>query len=204
MGAKDPGTNILKSLGLGTVPAAIHGGRVLTESTPLASYVDDLFPNKPLKPSDPVMKFNMNCFLERHSSISGKFDAFLKNQDKEKDSALADKLDEVLNIINDDLAKFDGPFLCGQQFTLADINIFGFVERVMVVLPYWKSWSIPESMNRIFEWYDVVKQRPAVKLTMADRSDESMATYCFQAKVRAECIQESHESYARSESSLTR
>lgn len=199
MGTKDPGTKMLYNLGLQTVPAAIHEGQILTESAMLASYIDDIFPQSPLKPSDPVMNFNMNYFIDRHRPLSSMFYDFLKNQDPEKDASLAKQLIDLVSKINDDLGKFDGPFLCGEQFTLADINIFGFMERLMIVLPYWKTWCIPEVMDRIFNWYEVVKQRPSVKITTADRSDESMATYCFEAKVRAEYMQELYEFYARNE-----
>ena len=37
----------------GTIPAMVHGDRVLTESTPMMEYVDDAFDGPPLKPTDP-------------------------------------------------------------------------------------------------------------------------------------------------------
>ena len=35
----------------GTIPAMVHGARVLTESTPMMEYVDDEFDGPPLKPA---------------------------------------------------------------------------------------------------------------------------------------------------------
>jgi glutathione S-transferase len=34
----------------GTIPAMVHGSRVLTESTPMMEYIDDAFEGPPLKP----------------------------------------------------------------------------------------------------------------------------------------------------------
>ncbi len=43
----------------GTIPAMVHGSRVLTESTPMMEYIDDEFPGPPLKPRDPAAPWRM-------------------------------------------------------------------------------------------------------------------------------------------------
>jgi glutathione S-transferase/GST-like protein len=47
----------------GTIPAMVHGSRVLTESTPMMEYVDDEFPGPPLKPRDPVARWRMRWWM---------------------------------------------------------------------------------------------------------------------------------------------
>merc|ERR1712176_278551 len=168
-------------LGLSTVPAMIHNGQVFTESLELASYIDGVFPGPPLKPVDPTMLFNMNLFLSRHSSLCGFFYTLLRNQDPAKHDEIAKKFNEMLQAFNDDLAKFDGPFLCGEQFTLADIQLIGFIERAMVVLPYYKKpWCIPVEQTNIYKWYEAVKARDSVKATMVDRPEISLKSYCYE------------------------
>ena len=47
----------------GTIPAMVHGSRVLTESTPMMEYVDDEFPGPPLKPRDPAGRWRMRWWM---------------------------------------------------------------------------------------------------------------------------------------------
>src|ERR1700756_3231270 len=43
----------------GTIPALLHGDRVLTESTPMMEYVDEEFDGPPLKPTSAVERWRM-------------------------------------------------------------------------------------------------------------------------------------------------
>jgi GST-like protein len=47
----------------GTIPAMVHGSRVLTESTPMMEYIDDEFPGPPLKPRDPKARWRMRWWM---------------------------------------------------------------------------------------------------------------------------------------------
>jgi len=43
----------------GTIPAVIHDGFVMTESTPIMEYIDDAFDGPPLRPADPWWRWRM-------------------------------------------------------------------------------------------------------------------------------------------------
>jgi len=47
----------------GTVPALVHDGLVLTESTPMMEYIDDAFDGPPLRPEDPALRWRMRWIL---------------------------------------------------------------------------------------------------------------------------------------------
>ena len=47
----------------GTIPAMVHGSRVLTESTPMMEYIDDAFPGPALKPKDPAARWRMRWWM---------------------------------------------------------------------------------------------------------------------------------------------
>ena len=47
----------------GTIPAMVHGERVLTESTPMMEYIDEAFPGPPLRPSDPRERWRMRWWM---------------------------------------------------------------------------------------------------------------------------------------------
>ncbi|HEY8508885.1 MAG TPA: glutathione S-transferase family protein [Steroidobacteraceae bacterium] len=47
----------------GTIPAMVHGDRVLTESTPMMEYVDEMFDGPPLRPADPKARWQMRWWM---------------------------------------------------------------------------------------------------------------------------------------------
>jgi GST-like protein len=47
----------------GTIPAMVHGDRVLIESTPMMEYVDDAFDGPPLRPADPKERWRMRWWM---------------------------------------------------------------------------------------------------------------------------------------------
>lgn len=47
----------------GTVPALVHDGLVLTESTPMMEYIDDAFAGPPLRPEDPALRWRMRWLM---------------------------------------------------------------------------------------------------------------------------------------------
>lgn len=49
----------------GTIPAVVHDGVVMTESTPIMEYIDDAFDGPPLRPADPYWRWRMRQVM-RH------------------------------------------------------------------------------------------------------------------------------------------
>jgi glutathione S-transferase/GST-like protein len=47
----------------GTIPAIIHDGFVMTESTPAMEYIDEAFIGPPLRPTDPFRRWQMRVLL---------------------------------------------------------------------------------------------------------------------------------------------
>jgi glutathione S-transferase/GST-like protein len=47
----------------GTIPAMVHGTRVLTESTPMMEYIDDEFAGPPLKPREAQARWRMRWWM---------------------------------------------------------------------------------------------------------------------------------------------
>ncbi|HVO46856.1 MAG TPA: glutathione S-transferase family protein [Steroidobacteraceae bacterium] len=47
----------------GTIPALVHGERVLTESTPMMEYIDEEFPGPPLRPTHPLERWRMRWWM---------------------------------------------------------------------------------------------------------------------------------------------
>jgi glutathione S-transferase len=49
----------------GVVPTLVHNGRVIRESTLIGEYLDDVFPDPPLKPSHPADRVEMRLWTKR-------------------------------------------------------------------------------------------------------------------------------------------
>lgn len=47
------------------VPTLVHDGRVIRESTLICEYLDEVFPDPPLKPADPVQRVEMRMWTKR-------------------------------------------------------------------------------------------------------------------------------------------
>jgi len=196
MGEKDPGTAVLYELGLKTLPAAVYDGKILSESALVADMIDDVLAGPPLKPADPLMRFNMNRFREQHAGLVDAFYSLLRAQSEQKRTEHRNTLLAQLATLDANLAKFDGPFLCGEQFTLADIEVVGFVERVIDVLSHYQSFEIPPEMGALLAWWQAVRARPSVRVVRARRSALSVATQAFEGLEREAYLQEIYETYA--------
>ncbi len=117
---------------------------------------------------------------------------------------LSKELLSLLKTVDDDLHTFQGPYLCGEQFTLADIHLYPIMERIVLVLSSYRDFWVPPSLSHLLSWYDSVSLRPSVRVAAADRSDESMKTYCFERRNRREYLIEVYECYSRNEDRVFR
>lgn len=87
---------------------------------------------------------------------------YLMNKDEDTDDAKRDALEDALQYYEDHL---EGPFLVGEQFTLADVSALPFFERLTVVLKRFKGYEIPEAMSRLNSWLELVMARPSFLVT---------------------------------------
>ena len=51
------------------VPTLVHDGHVLTESTVINEYLDDAFPDRPLRPADPMGRARVHWWTKREDTI---------------------------------------------------------------------------------------------------------------------------------------
>jgi glutathione S-transferase len=184
----------------GQVPVLVHDGKVLTESTVINEYVDEAFPDTPLRPPDAYGRARMRIwtkfvdeyfcpalsFLGWHAMIKNavrdltpeEFEAKvaripLKEQrDKWRESAAQvwtqEQLDDWRRKVRVSIQRMEqgmaGPWMLGEQFTLADVSLFsmliGMPERYADIVN-------PKDSSRVIEWYARMLERPAVMATLA-------------------------------------
>ena len=219
-GRGDAGTRILRKIGKGAglgPPVLIHGGNIMQEggggggASRWTSLTDCLLPEyidgaigEPhlLTPGDAVAAYNMRQFIKSHARLPRLFHEVLADPSPARRMGSSRELLGLLKRIDSDLLRFEGPYLCGEEYTLADIYVFPVIERVHHVLSAYRSFWIPPSLTRLMSWYETVSRRPAVRKATSDRSAESMETYCYESKSRREYLVEVYECHARHEADL--
>ena len=114
-------------------------------------WVDEtLAPNvNPLQPSSAEGKAAMKALIEKYTS--GQFDLvapmykILVEENAEKQQELFSSLLAAYEELGRDVTKSGGPFLLGQQFTLADVALIPFVQRPFVLLDHYKGLKVPHN-----------------------------------------------------------
>jgi glutathione S-transferase len=179
----------------GVVPALVHDGNPVIESTVILEYLDDAFPERSLRPAAPLARARMRVWAqvpdaalhaacgtvsyaaafadqvkanndpavlkERFAKLPDRARAARQQQllDKGLDAPLvadAVKLhDKVLGDMEKALA--DGPWLAGQEFSLAECAIAPYVLRLdRLGLARW--W---DNRPRVSDWYARLQARPS-------------------------------------------
>ncbi len=193
----------------GVVPTLVDDGTVILESTFINEYLDEVFPEPPLRPSDPAARARMRGWGKMADDFGlsavriptwsrTKADAIKALQESGTlDETIAriplkDHRDKFRKIaaggfsdaeFDDAYAKMDflyaraeaalagAPYLAGEMFTLADINMLPFIYQFGKYRP---ELLDPANHPHTADWHDRMMARPAVVKTYTP-SDEAPA-----------------------------
>jgi glutathione S-transferase len=188
------------------VPTLVHDGRVILESTVINEYLDDVFPQVPLRPPDACRRAEMRLwtkvvdedlhpacaevtFSSCHRHIvrrlpPAEYAAFLDStpaqsvtpewhaRKKELVTLGFDTpgLAEKYRLYDSCLGKMESalagrPWLAGETFSLADIAMTPYVNR-LDMLGMSQMWT--RSRPRVSDWFERIKSRPAFKPALLD------------------------------------
>lgn len=171
----------------GKVPALqnVEDGTVLYESTICDEYLCDVARERDpegapavgalvwmLMPISASEKAHMRLLNDHVDTVLGPAQyTFLMNDDTEKDPELIAALEEALDVLQESLVKRGGPFLMGQDFTLAEAHVLPFFLRLAVSLKHFKGYEIPpKKYAKLLEWYTLCSERESVQA--AAKSEE--------------------------------
>jgi glutathione S-transferase len=161
----------LQALGRSGVPTLYHPatGTVVDGSTDCVAFVDEHFgePHQLIPKDDDMRLRAQRCETLLHSIFTFPFYSMLLRQEPEEQEKAKKKL--VLAV--EQLVKdYQGPFYLGEQFSVADIAVAPYFDR-MVVLKHYRDFSVPRdgATAKWHEWSDNVLERPSVAATRQDR-----------------------------------
>jgi len=149
------------------------GGNFVIESNVIAEFVADLFPQAHLRPegnsAEAALKAaKMRLFIEIwNSKVQGSiFAPFFGPGDKDAPS-------KIVNALKNDVAPFfkesGGPYVLGQEFSMADVMTHSFVLRLVA----WAKagfygeglYEELQEIKEIKEWHDALLSRDSVQKT---------------------------------------
>jgi len=160
----------------------------LTESKLVAEYLGEAFPESGLVPNNPSDRATQRLFMELcgSSSFSYYFSIIKAQKDPPNfQKSVASLVDGMIkaNTFLEAKGKSGGPFLFGDQFTLAECEAAPFLQRACFILPNFTGNSNcakvdpfqicdDHKLNRLKEWMTATLARPSVET--AKVPDEEM------------------------------
>jgi len=177
----------------GLVPAIRQHGKdgnddkVVWESLPSAEYVNKVFGNGSLLPNDPYTMAMVQIWSAHCTDrIQKNYYAALMAQD-------ADETKQFLDIYYRECRAFanamsnDGPFFLGKQFSLVDVALAPFWQRMIWVGGHYFNLQFPsddKAFDRLDTWWKAVSNRPSVAATFVCKP-RLIASYSDYAKNQA-------------------
>jgi glutathione S-transferase len=183
------------------VPTIVHDGKVLTESTVINEYLDDVFPHQPLRPSDAYGRARVRLWTKREDTIHDAintmtasilfraellqkpFEERKKRYEKIPDLAKRAKWAEIMehgiesHHVDEALARFaklfrdiekaltSGPWLTGDEFTLADVGLISFFYR-LEMLECGGLWHA--NFPSVPDWFERCKARASFRIAILE------------------------------------
>ena len=156
-------------------------GTVVDGSTECVAFVDENFgtPFQLLPKDDELRERAQRCETLLHSIFTFPFYSMLLRQEPEEQEKAKRKLVLAIEQLVQD---YQGPFYMGDQFTVADIAVAPYFDR-MIVLEHYRDFGVPKDgpTAKWHEWSEHVLERPSVAATRQDR-DRIIEAYRRYAK----------------------
>ena len=198
--------NYLKLNPNGVVPTLVHDGKPIYNSFVITEYLEDLYPEKPLRPADPGDKATMRLWtwtaddvhlattmITYANALQKQVDADLSAADtklllestpvperrerwrrmstggysKEEVQRSLDKCTHCMERMEEALDP--GPWLAGQDYSLADIHMLSIVQRFKELYP---DLLTHREYPQVTDWLDRMMARPAVAWVYSSDTEE--------------------------------
>jgi len=148
----------------GKVPAITDDGVTVYESTPIAEYLEEKYPDKPLLPRDPAARARVR--MEEFEAALYFGDAFREvgqrvfftPPEQRDNTAIESARAKVRSLLHalESRVKGRGPFLVGETLTRADLAWLPFVE-----LAARGGVELDDATPTLRAWRDRMRQRPS-------------------------------------------
>lgn len=116
---------------------------------------------------DPMLRAKIRLMNDHCDNIYGKTQfTYLMNKEEEKDETLRNEMEDALQFYEKILFDNDGPYFLGENFSIADLHLYPFIQRMTVTLKHWKGYELPaEKFPNLFKWFESCSERESVKMS---------------------------------------
>jgi glutathione S-transferase len=150
----------------GKVPAIKHGDVEIYESAIINEYLEEVFPEPALLPSEPGEKAIARIWIDyANTRLAPAFNKFLRGKDVvEQEQGRREFTEALLYIEQEGLGKLssDGSYFLGDSLSLVDISFYPWFER-LPVLEHFRKFDLPAETPRLQAWWKKLRDRASVK-----------------------------------------
>ena len=148
----------------GKVPVLRHNGAVIFESAVINEYLEEVFPERPLLPADPVRRAQARIWIDfANVRFTPHVYKLMLAQDAEAQAFQAERLSNAMLMMeHEGLGKLgDGSYWMGDDISLVDLTFLPHMQRV-AVLTHYRDFQIPDECILLKGWLQLMGQRPSV------------------------------------------
>ena len=149
------------------VPVIARGEEVIWESAVINEYLDEVYPDPPLMPTDPGRRALARIWIDYcNVKFTPTWYKVLLTQEKDEQAALKAELREQFRYMEHEglRALGDGPYWMGDALSLVDVSFYPWFERLPAFEQY-RGPMLPEDCERLRTWAEVMSRRDSVKAT---------------------------------------
>ncbi len=147
------------------VPTVVHGDDTVWESAIVNEYIDEVFPEPAMVPSEPGRRALARTWVDYSASrFVSAFGAVFRETDLSARSEKVEKFLETLRYMEKEgLAKLGAnPYWMGDSISIVDVAFWPWFERFVAMTEY-RGVTIPDDCPRLNAWVAAMRERPAVK-----------------------------------------
>ncbi len=159
---------------MGRVPVLLVDGRPVFESMIINELLDELHPERPLMPADPLARAEARGWIVFANDVvmsaaHGAVGALATGRDRADVEGRLATLREALAKLDQQVARGGGPFFAGARFSLVDAAYAPFLRRWRVA----ESWGRPGSAllqgaPAVAAWAEALAAHPSVRAAEPD------------------------------------
>lgn len=150
----------------GKVPVLTHGDNRVWESAIVNEYLDEVFPNPPLLPKDPMQRAQARIWINfADTRLFATTSKLLYGRDPQPPTTLLQELSEhLLFMEREGLSKISDrePYWLGRELSLVDLTFYPWFEQLNV-LEHFRGLQMPPGLDRLKQWQAAVAQRESVR-----------------------------------------
>jgi glutathione S-transferase len=155
----------------GKVPLLIHGDQVIYESSIITEYLEETYPSPPLLPPSPSQRAKMRLWTHWcNQLLKPDLDAFKyewATMSEDQKTELTARLHQHLDQLGQPLST--GPYLLGNELSLADIHVFPFYRQLQKANPAFP--ALFEKQRQMLDpWLERITSRPSFARVMEKKA----------------------------------